>query len=368
MKGQDNSCRRRLAALGTAVLLGLGFSACESPPPPETGAETEGSLTPGPEARETETKTESQEEAVFPPPDPEGKFPVSTFGEIWGYLVRDREWALVKGLPLSDVGYFDVAVDSYGKLGSVPDPRKVPPFQGRLHLVATCGGRALTHFVLAEGSRERKELIQDLIAAARNFQGLQIDFENVPPRDAGPFHSFLRELRAGLGNKTLTAAIPARTKPAASDVYDYEKIKPLVDRVLVMAYDEHWSGSKPGPIASMEWCRRVAAHALKTIGPEKLIMGIPFYGRAWGHINPSGAYIHSGIKTLVKENNSEISRENGIPTFEYVTPVSVKVYYEDDHSLAARMSLYRHMGVNAVGFWRLGQETPAVWNFLRLGD
>jgi spore germination protein YaaH len=117
----------------------------------------------------------------------------------------------------------------------------------------------------------------------------------------------------------------------------------------------------------MAWCKNIADYALKTIGPEKLIMGIPFYGRGWGNKTTSQAYIHSTIERIQNENSvTEIRRENGIPTFDYEIPVSVKVYYEDDYSLSVRMDMYRSMGVNAVGFWRLGQETPAVWKQLKL--
>jgi hypothetical protein len=314
-----------------------------------------------------ELEEEGPEYPVIPPL--EAPLPVSSFGEIWGYLVAGRENALVPGLPLSDVAYFGAEIDSYGKLTDVPNPKNAARFTGRLHLVVACTGRALTHFVLAEGSAERKALIADLLAAARGFDGLQIDFENVPARDGGAFLSFLAELRAGLKGKMFTVALHARTRPIANDVEDYAKIKPLVDRILVMAYDEHWSTSAPGPIASMAWCKNVANYALRVIGREKLIMGIPFYGRAWGDPNPSKAYVYSGIETVLSENKvPEIRRENGIPTFDYEVPVAVKVYYEDAYSLSIRMDMYAAMGINAVGFWRLGQETQTVWGLMRLSN
>ena len=315
--------------------------------------------------REDDT-AEGPEPALELPPV-EADLPVSAFEEVWAYVVAGEETALGKNMPVSDIGYFGAEIDTYGKLAEVPVRRKLPAFGGRVHLVVACNGRALTHFALAPGGTERRILIADLAAAAKDYDGLQIDFELVPQRDGEAFLSFLEELRAALGHKMFTIALPARLRKIANDVYDYERIKPLVDRILVMAYDEHWSTSAPGPIASLPWCRRVANHALGVIGGDKLIMGIPFYGRAWGSASLNRAYFHSGVERIRREQGSpEVRRENGIPTFEYEVPVSVKVYYEDAYSLSARMELYRSLGVAAVGFWRLGQETPAVWDLLKL--
>jgi spore germination protein YaaH len=335
------------------------FTACSTGPGAAEKAVREG----------TENLSEDDFGGSFELPSPGEPLPVSSFPEIWGYLLAGRETAFSGGLPISDIGYFGAEIDTYGRLTDVPNPRHIPDFSGRVHMVVACNSRALAHFILMEGSAERKALIADLIAGTKNFDGLQIDFELIPQRDAAAFLSFLAELRNGLTDKIFTIALPARIRPVNNDVFDYRKIKPLVDRILVMAYDEHWSTSAPGPIASLAWCKSVAEYALEVIGREKLIMGIPFYGRAWGSVNPARAYLYSGIEDILNENNiTEIRREDGIPTFDYEVPVAVKVYYEDGYSLSARMELYKALGVGAVGFWRLGQETPAVWNILRLEE
>jgi hypothetical protein len=302
------------------------------------------------------------------PPGPE-ELPVLAFDEIWGYLVSGREEALRDDLPLSDVVYFGAEVDTYGKLTDVPDRRKAGSYSGRLHLVAACNSRSLTHFVLEPGSRVRAELVADLLAASAPYDGLQIDFELIPARDGENFRSFLRELREGLGDKSFTIALPARIRTIEDDVYDYERIKPLADRVFVMAYDEHWSTSAPGPIASMKWSRDVAEYALKTIGPEKLVMGLPFYGRTWGSVNTFRAFFFSGIERIKNENSvTDTRREDGIPTFTYDVPVTVTAYYEDVYSLSARSLLYKDMGIRSIGFWSLGQEDGRIWGFLKTGE
>ncbi|MCL2127709.1 MAG: glycosyl hydrolase family 18 protein [Treponema sp.] len=342
--------------LSLIFIFTLPCYSCKSAPAPSVVTE---------EAVEVTEDEETEPEIELPP---EGmSLPVSEFGEIWAYVVAGREQALRPGLPLSDIGYFGAEIDAYGSLDSVPSRKTLPAFSGRVHLVVKCDSRSLSHFILVPGSQERKSLVASLLSAARDFDGLQIDFENIPKRDGDTFLSFLADLRAGLGSKIFTIALPARTRRISGDVYDYEKIAPVVDRILVMAYDEHWSTSAPGPIASLPWCRRVAAHAMNVVGREKLIMGLPFYGRAWGNTNPSQAHVYTGIERIINENKiTDIRRENGIPTFNYGVSVSVKVYYEDAYSLSTRMEMYRSMGVPAIGFWRLGQETQEVWDLLRL--
>jgi spore germination protein YaaH len=295
------------------------------------------------------------------------ELPASAFGEIWAYVVAGREQAFSQGLPISDIGYFGAEVNAYGQLAEIPDRRKLAAFAGRIHLVVTCPSYGLSHFIVSEGA-PRRRIIAELLEAAKPYDGLQIDFENIPKLDGDSFCSFLGDLRQGLGKKIFTIALPAKIRTlTGGDPYDYRKIAPLVDRILVMAYDEHWSTSAPGPVASMDWCESVAAYALEVIGEEKLIMGIPFYGRAWEDPSPSGAKIYTTTERIRQEQGiRDIGREKGIPFFTYEVPVTVTLYYEDDYSLSTRMAMYRSMGVRSVGFWRLGQESPGVWELLTL--
>jgi hypothetical protein len=290
---------------------------------------------------------------------------VSEFGEVWAYVTAGNEKALRQGYALTDVVYFGADVDRYGAVADIPRRRNLPRFGGRVHVSITCGSYGLTHFLLEPESRARAEFFDALVAMAREYDGLNVDMEFVPLKDAEHFFSLLGELKAALGGKVLSVCVPARREE--NQTYNYERVAAVVDRVFVMAYDEHWSTSKPGPVASMGWCKAVAAYALKTIGADKLIMGVPFYGRSWADKPTSRGLIAPTTGRIMSENKiTAVERDEGVPWFTYDTQVTVTVYFEDAYSLTSRLALYRAMGVKQAGFWSLGQEDVSVWQYVKI--
>lgn len=290
------------------------------------------------------------------------------FAEVWAYLLSGEELALDESMPITDIGYFGAGLNSFGELVGVPDRAKLARWNGRVHLViAEVSNPALSHFSLNPEYGIRDGLIRAIADAAKDFDGVQIDFETVASPDREQYLSFLKAIKASIGDKILSVALPARTKKIKNDIYDYKTISRIADRIIVMAYDEHWSGSAAGPIASIDWCARVAAWARSKIGKDKLVMGLPFYGRAWGDVNPSKAYRFSTLSNLMNDKSiTDVKRSGDIPWFEYEETVRVKVYYEDFHSIFTRSQMYHDAKVQNIAFWRLGQEDPGVWNVLRI--
>jgi spore germination protein YaaH len=244
----------------------------------------------------------------------------------------------------------------------VPARAKLPDFKGRVHLVVgELSNFALTHFALDPAFPLRDVLVADIAAKAKDYDGAQIDFEAVSPGDRENFYAFLSLLKGALGSKTLSVALPARMKESREGL-SYERVAAIADRIVVMAYDEHWSSSDPGPVASMDWCGKVAAYAVSSLGPGKLVMGLPFYGRAWADKSLSRAYKYSSLAELMGEKAlGEARRKDQIPYLEYEETVKVKVFFDDRASLQARLGMYRSAAVRKVAFWRLGQEDAEVW-------
>ncbi len=287
------------------------------------------------------------------------------FKEIWGYVLAARleEWD--KKAPLTDIGLFSVDIDCYGKLEKAPPRYIIKDFDGRVHLVATCSSKSLSHFVLDPKYGVRVQLIKDLIKATEGFDGLQIDYELVPKEDSENFADFLRILKKKLGEKTLTVCVPARVKSFEGDVYDYKRLSEICDKVMIMAYDEHWSTSGPGSVASVHWCKRIQDYALNILPPEKYIIGAPFYGRSWAEKPVAQAWYFNGANRIMNENGvNRINRKDGIPYFEYEAKVKVTLWYDDATSLVQRARMYRTAGFTNIAFWRMGQEDAEFWNWI----
>ena len=288
------------------------------------------------------------------------------FDEVWGYVMISRLKDYDDMTPLTDVGLFAAEINSYGELTNVPKRTAVGKnFKGRVHLVTICESTSLSHFCIDPKYGARKKIVEGLLEASEEFDGLQVDWELIPSRDADNFLSFLKELKKGLGKKPLTVCVPARTKTLKQDVYSYEKIGKIADRIMVMAYDEHWTGGPAGSIASMDWCEKIADYA-KTVWPaNKYIFGLPFYGRIWGNKSVKQALAFNGMNRTAHENGVvTIERERGVPHYKYTVEVEVEGWYEDAYSNVERSRMYKQKGYNCIAFWRMGQEDVAVWEWI----
>jgi len=294
---------------------------------------------------------------------------VHTFDEVWTYVYRKEEHGLRTGLPITDVAYFSAVVNETGRIPNSVDPqplRQRLPKKTRIHLVVSAPfNRSLMYWCLHKDRETRDALIQDIVRVSSGYEGVQVDFESIRPQDGEAYASFLRDLRKQLpADRMLSVALPARVREM-QDGYPYKEIGQIADRVVVMAYDEHYRTSKPGSIASLDWCARVSAFARQEIPRERLVMGLPVYGRVWQSQTVAKALKYTQLLDLWKEHRSTIKRDaDTTPYFTFQTQVDATVYYEDEKSIAKKLELYEEQGVRGVALWRLTQEPAAMWQRL----
>ena len=295
------------------------------------------------------------------------------FGEIWGYLMKGEEAHLNSDAPITDIGYFSAQVNTIGRIGGTiarPKLNTRPGIRQRIHLVISAPANStLMYFCLSKNPRTRAGLMSDILRVSQPFDGVQIDFETMRPQEKAAYISFLAELKRTLpAGKVLSVAVPARLE-LKQDAFSYAGIAAVVDKVLVMAYDEHWRTGAPGPIASANWCRQVCTFARRHIPAHKLIMGLPLYGRIWQKDQVARALKYSETLALWEKEKPPVKRLPGeTPYFEYMTQVTAAVYFEDVRSLSQKLSLYQQAGVQQVGFWRIGQGPAKLWGQLTVDN
>ncbi len=295
-----------------------------------------------------------------------------TFDGLWGYVMNGRESEFSTQIPLSDVLYFIAPITTLSEVRQpVPREKYFSDFSGKVHIVSSCDSTSQAHLLLDPSLPLRKKIISGLIQATESYDGLQIDWEYIPAKDADNFHSFLREVKKGLGNKILSVAVKARLRTIKDDVFNYKTIGEIADKVVVMSYDEHWSTSKPGPVASNEWVRKITEYTLTQIPQEKIIIGISFYGRTWYEDSiGSKAWYSGSLQRIISENGIDnIQRDaDGIPHFTHRHKVTVTGYYDDIPSLYKRCKMLADMGIGNLAFWRIGFEDVNFWQHLAIDE
>ena len=294
--------------------------------------------------------------------------------EIWAYLMKGEEHLFPTHSPITDVACFSAQVTPDGTLkGGHSSPPPLPTLQPlRYHLVVTTPWNPdLLHLYLNPDLPLRERIIREIVNRAKPFDGVQIDFEGIRSADGTAFLNFLATLKKRLPpGKTLSVAVMARweayKKRNPQDAYDYAFIGLIADRVIVMAYDEHYGGGTPGPIASLSWCEKIQKYAQKNIPPKKLVMGIPLYGRSW-QLPPTLARTCKNreiIQELKKKNMSPEENDNG-GYFNYTQSVSIQVHYETEESIQNKIDLYTREPLIGLAFWRIGQEPEGFWEKLK---
>jgi spore germination protein YaaH len=293
-----------------------------------------------------------------------------SFREIWGYLMRGEEKLFVKDAPITDIFYFSATVNSKGRVNTSVVPPLTPVFAGgkqRIHIVISdLTHSSLMHLCLTKKYGVRPHLVKDLVELASKFDGIQIDFEAVRKKDGGSFVAFLRDLKRALpAGKILSVAVPAK-RIYVDDAYDYKAISQIADRVLVMAYDQHWSKSKPGPVASLKWSRAVAEYASKNIPNKKLIMGLPLYGREWRDYGFSRSIRWHHVTELMERDDAviEYSLDEGFKVM-YDENMKSTFYFDDIKATRQKLTMYSDY-TGGVGFWRLGMENVDLWSIIRI--
>ncbi|NLI92250.1 MAG: glycoside hydrolase [Peptococcaceae bacterium] len=224
------------------------------------------------------------------------------------------------------------------------------------------------------------KLVQETTA-----DGIFIDLEVLDDNTQAGLTSLMQDLYSRLHPKGKLVIIAVMSKTSATDQpwydeYNYRELAKYTDYIQIMSYDKHYSTSEPGPIAPVDWVKQVMAYAVTEIPSEKILMGLPYYGRAWrteGNGWVSKAFGWAVATETAAQSGVKITRETtltdpiGVPTFKYTDESGYQrtAYFDDRLSWGVKLDLLDEFNLGGVGGWSMGWinevSAPEIYPLLK---
>jgi spore germination protein YaaH len=316
---------------------------------------------------------------------------------------------------ITTLTYFGVALTGDGSVMKLTNPDETEPgwlalqgdnVSGRL-TEAKKHGIKKSLLVISGDDQVILGLLDDPVASAtrmmsdiapimkeKKFEDLNLDIETfMEASDSGreKFTLFVRTVKEilhaqKLGSLSIDLIPIALVKPK---LYDASALGKIVDSVILMTYDYHYSGSyTSGAVApiggageTLEFDVDVAVkEALRIIPKEKILLGIPLYGYQWETIEPASesATIAGGSETVSSRRIAEkletctdcVRGFDPIAREPYVIypegEVYKQAYYENEDAMKEKIKLAQKYNLGGVALWALGYDDATILRPLEL--
>lgn len=224
----------------------------------------------------------------------------------------------------------------------------------------------------------QNRLIDNLIQTitAKGYRGLDVDFEFVFARDAGPYAAFIRNLAAALNPLGFPVIVALAPKTSANqrgllyEGHDYQALGAAANEVFLMTYEWGYTYGPPMAVAPLPNVRAVVEYALSEIPAEKIWLGMPNYGYDWPLPFIQGESKATSISNryavqLALRYNAVIQYDERVqsPWFRYQDNRGTEheVWFEDARSIRAKLALIPEYGLRGAGYWNLMRPFPQNW-------
>jgi chitinase len=216
------------------------------------------------------------------------------------------------------------------------------------------------------------------IKKPRIFDGFDIDWKSPKEQDAANFRALLQEFRLQMNRVRpgLRLSIAVDESPQTLSGTDFAAIAPLVDQVGVMNYDYvgPWSSTTgflaplfstdPRDPHSIE--HSIASYEAAAVPPEKLLMGLPFYGYSWTDVEiahdglfqagraVTGDRPYNHIQSVASSFSAYREERSQAP---WLFDGRTFWTYEDPVSIRFKASYATHQHLGGVMIWELSGDT-----------
>jgi len=336
--------------------------------------------------------------------DPSGEdiIPMNTFKNrtpnvaVFGYFpywkypesIGDMQFDL-----LSHIAVFDFTVSSNGNL-SPPSGWPWTDLINAAHengvkiiLTAVNFNSSQIHQLLTD-TDSRENFFQQIKSTILTFdlQGVNIDFENIDEDDRGEvLNGFMSDLSDFLHTEIPGSEVSIAIPPVNWGGWQFMGLAEACDYMFIMGYNFYgpWSTTSGACAPLTGGSYNITNSFLYQFGavaanyPEKLILGVPYYGNRW-ETQDGEAYSltldHTNQPTYsLAKNTSDQYGElwDGISQTPYCSYLEsnnwYQVWYDSDSSLGLKYDLAEFYSIKGIGMWALGYDSdkPELWDEIR---
>jgi spore germination protein YaaH len=302
---------------------------------------------------------------------------------------------------ITTLTYFGLALNSDGSIQKLTNPQEEEPGWTKLKtytvtpkyknsLLVISGDDGIIGAMMNDPVTSANNLMSDVapIMKDKGFTDLNLDIESFMTASESAranFTTFVKtvtdQVKAQkLGTVTLDLIPISLVK---SDIYDARALGAIVDRVVLMTYDYHYTGSftsgANAPIGgvgqTLEYDTETAVkEAIKTIPASKILLGIPLYGYEWETIDsasesatiPGGSSIASSsrVADILSSCASCSAQFDAIAQEPYViypeNDYFNQIYFENEASVAQKIAMAQKYHLGGVALWALGYEDTTM--------
>lgn len=238
---------------------------------------------------------------------------------------------------------------------------------------------------------KRENLINQLISEALRvgIDGINVDFEKISEECGEHYIQFIRELSVRCRQNGLVLSVDNYVPKGYNMQYDRKEQGIVADYVVIMGYDEHYSGSpEAGSVSSYDFVKEGIEETLKEVPAEKIISGIPFFTRLWEETPKtdeelaaqegteeaeysmnvtSQALDMASARAMVSQAGAETvwdeTTQQNYATWT-VENTTYEIWLEDEQSIELKLKLMKDNHLAGTAAWAIGQESAEVWNLI----
>lgn len=228
----------------------------------------------------------------------------------------------------------------------------------------------VSSYEILSSTSKRQRLAQNIVetAASLGLDGINIDFEGIPADCGEHYIQFLKELSVLCRNEKLILSTDNPVPFQFNNHYRLDTQGKIVDYVIIMGYDEHWSGSgNPGSVASISYVSNGLDRALEQVPAEKVVNALPFYTILW---KTEGTQVTDQYIQLRYVENF-VSHLSKPPAWDEATcqnyaewqngSARYQIWIEDEESIKVKLNVMSSKGIGGVAVWRIGYGTQEAW-------